>query len=59
MIVVTSKKVALAVITQPSIEKGYLDYRAAYLMITAYILAAVFGLIITTFFSFHLWLIKN
>jgi len=59
MIVVTSKKVALAVISQPSIEKGYLDYRAAYFMITAYLLACVFGLIITAFLTFHIWLIKN
>lgn len=59
MIVYTSRKLILNVIAQPSINKGYLDYRVAYIIITAYLLACVFGFIITGFFTFHLWLIKN
>ena len=33
------------------------DYRLAYYIITTYILAATLGIIITGFFSFHMWLI--
>jgi palmitoyltransferase ZDHHC2/15/20 len=33
------------------------DYRLAYYIITTYILAATLGLVITGFFSFHMWLI--
>lgn len=36
-----------------------IDYKMAYLIVTAYVLSVVFGLIITSFFIFHLWMIKN
>lgn len=36
-----------------------IDSRLAYFIVTAYVLASVFGFIITGFFCFHLWLIKN
>ena len=36
-----------------------IDYPTAYFVVTAYVLACVFGLIITGFFCFHLWLINN
>ena len=35
------------------------DSRLAYFIVTAYILALIFGFIITGFFCFHLWLLKN
>jgi hypothetical protein len=31
----------------------------AYIIVTGYVLACVFGFIITCFFLFHLWMIKN
>ena len=35
------------------------DSRLAYFIVTAYILALIFGFIITGFFCFHLWLLYN
>lgn len=34
-----------------------IDYKIAYFIITSYILAATLGIVITGFFSFHVWLI--
>ena len=45
--------------TQPKDPKVAIDYRVAYIIVTAYVLACVFGLIITGFFFFHMWLITN
>ena len=42
-----------------STEPMDIDSRLAYFIVTAYVLASVFGFIITGFFCFHLWLIKN
>jgi len=36
-----------------------LDYRLSFTVVTAYVLACVFGFIITGFFFFHLWLISK
>ena len=35
-----------------------LDYKISLTVMTAFVLAVVFGFIITGFFFFHLWLIK-
>lgn len=42
-----------------TLSRDDVDYRIAYFITTAYVLACVFGFIITAFFCFHLWLIKN
>lgn len=42
-----------------TLSKDDIDYRIAYFIVTAYVLACVFGFIITSFFLFHLWLIRN
>ena len=54
MIVFTSNRVLMNVLSRDDI-----DYRTAYFIVTAYVLACVFGFIITGFFIFHLWLIYN
>ena len=54
MIVFNSYKVVRVVLQRESV-----DYRIAYFVVTSYTLACVFGFIITCFFTFHLWLIKN
>ena len=41
------------------IAQKLIDYRTAYFIVTAYVLAAVFGTIITAFLGFHLWQISN
>jgi len=62
-IVFSSYPVLSSILFGSSSEKGSgsieTDYRLAYFVVTAYVLATVFGFIITGFFSFHLWLIKN
>jgi hypothetical protein len=42
-----------------TLSKDDVDYRIAYFIVTAYVLACVFGFIITAFFFFHMWLIHN
>lgn len=59
LIIFTSKELVSAVLSQPKDSLQAIDYRIAYLVVTAYVLACVFGFIITGFFMFHLWLIKN
>lgn len=54
LIVATSYKVMAAALTQADV-----DYKVAYFVMTAYVLSAIFGFIITGFFWFHLWMIKN
>ena len=54
MIVFTSNRVLTLVLSKEDV-----DYRIAYFIVTAYVLACVFGFIITGFFLFHLWLIHN
>lgn len=54
MIVTTAYPVLGAVLSREGIE-----YKLAYFIVTAYVLACVFGFIITGFFCFHLWLISN
>jgi len=54
LIVFTSSNVISNVLSTDNI-----DYPTAYFVVTAYVLACVFGLIITGFFCFHLWLINN
>ena len=41
------------------LERDGLQYGMSFFIVTAYVLACVFGFIITGFFFFHLWLIKN
>lgn len=36
-----------------------IDYKIAYYIITSYLLAVVLGIVVTGFFSFHLWLISK
>ena len=36
-----------------------IDYKIAYYIITSYLLSVVLGLVITGFFTFHLWLISK
>ena len=55
-IVVTTNKLVRMVLSQ---TESKLDYRVAYYIVTSYVLACVFGFIITGFFIFHLWLIKK
>mgnify|MGYP001003417434 CR=1 FL=1 len=54
LVVFTSDRVIAAVLSKEDV-----DYRTAYFIVTAYVLACVFGFIITGFLCFHLWLIKN
>lgn len=35
------------------------SYRVAFFIVTAYVLACIFGFIITFFFFFHMWLISK
>ena len=42
-----------------TLSKDDVDYRVAYFIVTAYVLACVFGFIITAFFCFHMWLISK
>lgn len=41
------------------LQREDLDYRVAFFIVTAYVLACVFGFLITGFYFFHLWLILN
>lgn len=41
------------------LKREDLDYRVAFYIVTAYVLACVFGILITGFYFFHLWLILN
>lgn len=41
------------------LQSETIDYKMAYYVITSYILACTLGLIITGFFSFHLYLIRK
>ena len=52
MIVTASKHVVTTVL-----QRDGVDYRTSFFIVTAYVLACVFGFIITGFFLFHLWLI--
>ena len=54
LIITSSYPVLGAVLSREDV-----DYRLAYFIVTAYVLACVFGFIITGFLSFHLWLISN
>ena len=42
-----------------TLSKDDVNYKLAYFIVTAYVLACVFGLAITLFLGLHLWLIKN
>lgn len=53
-IVVTSYPVFLATLGNDDI-----NIYTAYFIVTAWILTLAFGLLITVFFSFHLWLMAN
>ena len=59
LIILTTNKLVKNVLAQPSSDGSSLDYRMAYFIVTSYVLACVFGFIITGFFIFHMWLIKN
>ena len=50
VIVFTSNKLVSNVLS-----KSDVDYRTAYFVVTSYVLACVFGFIITGFFCFHMW----
>jgi len=54
IVVVTAYPVFLAVLAHDNV-----DYKIAYFVITAYILALALGFLLTGFFSFHLWLLSN
>lgn len=54
IVVITAYPVFLAVLAHDS-----LDYKLAYFVITAYILAIALAFLLTGFFSFHLWLLSN
>ena len=41
------------------LSKSDVDYRTAYFVVTSYVLACVFGFIITGFFCFHMWQVSN
>jgi len=57
LIIVTTNRLVKKVLSQ---NKGAtIDYRVAYFIVTSYVLACVFGFILTGFFTFHMWLIKN
>lgn len=54
IVVITAYPVFLAVLAHEN-----LDYKIAYFVITAYILAIALAFLLTGFFSFHLWLLSN
>lgn len=54
LIALTSHSVVTAVL-----ERDGLPYGMSFFIITAYVLTCVFGFIISVFFTFHMWLIKN
>jgi hypothetical protein len=54
LVVVTSYPVFIAVLAYEGV-----DIRIAYFVITAWLLAAAFCIVITGFFFFHLWLVGN
>jgi hypothetical protein len=54
IVVVTAYPVFLAVLAHDG-----MDYKLAYFIITAYILAIALSFLLTGFFSFHLWLLSN
>jgi len=54
IIVVSSYPVFIAVLAHENV-----DVKIAYFVVTAWILALAFSLLITTFFSFHMWLLSN
>ena len=54
LVVVTSYPVFIAVLANEGV-----DIRIAYFVITAWLLAAAFGIVITGFFFSHLWLVGN
>jgi hypothetical protein len=46
-------------LVQEVLNTETIDYRIAYYIITSYLLAVVLGIVITGFFTFHLWLISK
>ena len=44
---------------QAALSREDMAYKTAFFIATAYVLACVFGFIITFFFFFHMWLIAN
>ena len=54
MISLTSHRVVDAIL-----QRDGISYGLRFFVVTAYVLACVFGLIITFFFCFHLYLLSN
>jgi hypothetical protein len=54
IIVVTSYPVFIAVLAHEKV-----DNKKAYFVVTAWILALAFCVLITSFFIFHMWLLSN
>lgn len=54
LIVITSYPVFIAVLAH-----DHVDNRIAYFVVTAWILALAFCVLITSFFIFHMWLLSN
>lgn len=54
MIAMTTHHVVEAVL-----EREGMDYGLQFFVVTAFVLSCVFGIIITLFLFFHLWLISN
>lgn len=46
-------------VVEAVLERDGLPYGMSFFVVTAYVLACVFGFIVTGFFCFHLWLIKQ
>lgn len=59
LIVSSSSKLVHGILSKDTASESKVDYRVAYFIVTAYVLACVFGFIITGFFTFHLWMISN
>ena len=59
IIVSSSAKLVNGILSKDTASESKVDYRVAYFIVTAYVLACVFGFIITGFFTFHLWMISN
>jgi palmitoyltransferase ZDHHC2/15/20 len=54
VVVITAYPVFLAVLAHEG-----MDYKLAYFVITAYILAIALAFLLSGFFCFHLWLLSN
>ena len=59
LIFCTSDDLIKVILKKPDDLTKAVDYRLAYFIVTAFMLACIFGAIITGFFTFHIWLVVN